>query len=65
MTSTSREVQGGGEFGAVHTFSTPLELYGEKVSVLNLEGLERAKRAAGRLKDVLDLAEIAELRKRA
>jgi hypothetical protein len=33
------------------------------VQVLSLEGLERAKRAAGRQKDVLDLAEILELRR--
>jgi hypothetical protein len=31
---------------------------------MDLDGLERAKRAAGRVKDLLDLAEIAEIRRR-
>jgi hypothetical protein len=57
------EVQGLGDFAAVRALSSSLELYGYEVSVLSLAGLERAKRSAGRLKDVLDLAEIAELRR--
>lgn len=57
------DVPGLGDFAAVRAYSSSLELYGYAVDVLSLEGLERAKRAAGRLKDVLDLAEIAELRK--
>ena len=41
-----------------------MDLYGRPVLVLSLDGLERAKRAAGRLKDLSDLAEILEIRKR-
>lgn len=40
------EVQGLGDFAAVHAFSSTLELYGLQVNVLSLEGLERAKRSA-------------------
>jgi hypothetical protein len=35
-----------------------------RIVVLDLDGLERAKRASGRAKDLLDLAEIAEIRRR-
>jgi hypothetical protein len=38
-------------------------VYGLDVFVMSLDVLERAKRAAGRAKDLLDLAEIAEIRK--
>jgi hypothetical protein len=41
-----------------------MEIYGMQVRVLSLDGLERAKRAAGRLKDLADLAEILEIRRR-
>ena len=37
-------------------------VYDRDVRVLSLDGLERAKRAAGRLKDLADLAEIQEIR---
>lgn len=52
------------------SWATPaLEHYasgvGHPVRVMSLAALERAKQATGRLKDLLDLAEIAELRRRA
>ena len=34
------------------------------IRVMDLDALERSKRAAGRVKDLLDLAEIAEIRRR-
>ena len=34
------------------------------IRVMDLDVLERSKRAAGRAKDLLDLAEIAEIRRR-
>ncbi len=41
-----------------------MELYGHPVRVMSLDQLEVAKRAAGRLKDLADLAEILEIRRR-
>ena len=58
------ELTGLGGFQVVRRLSEPMEVYGHQVQVLSLEGLERAKRAAGRLKDLLDLAEILEIRRR-
>jgi hypothetical protein len=58
------EISGLGGFTVVRRLSVPMAVYGREVHVLSLEGLERAKRAAGRIKDVADLAEILELRKR-
>jgi hypothetical protein len=58
------ELTGLGGFGQLVSDSIEMELYGRKVRVLNLDGLERAKRMAGRLKDLSDLAIIAELKKR-
>jgi hypothetical protein len=58
------EVTGIGPFNAVQSASGPMTIYGHQVQVLSLDGLERAKRAAGRLKDIADLAEILEIRKR-
>jgi hypothetical protein len=48
----------------VKAASSPLTLYGKSVDVLDLSGLERAKKAAGRVKDLADLAFIVELRRR-
>lgn len=59
------EVAGLGTYDTVTRLASELTLYDQRVRVLTLEGLERAKRAAGRLKDVLDLAEILELRRQA
>jgi len=58
------ELAGLGGFQVVRRLSDPMDLYDHRVHVLSLEGLERAKRAAGRLKDLLDLAEILEIRRR-
>jgi hypothetical protein len=57
------EVTGIGEFTVAKRLSETMTVYGREVYVLSLEGLERAKRAAGRLKDLVDLAEILELQK--
>jgi hypothetical protein len=57
------EVAGLGTHADVLPLSDVLDIHGSQVSVLNLDGLERAKRAAGRVKDLLDLGEIAELKK--
>lgn len=58
------EVSGLGGYPVVNRLAGPMLLYGHQVRVLGLDGLERAKRAAGRIKDVADLAEILELQKR-
>ena len=58
------EVTGIGPYLSVVRLSIPMEVYGRDVRVLSLEGLERAKRAAGRLKDLVDIAEIREIRRR-
>ena len=52
------EVPGLGTFDHVDAASTELEIEGTKLLVLTLEGLERAKRAAGRPKDLVDLGYI-------
>jgi hypothetical protein len=57
------EIAGLGTYDIVERLSSELTLYGRPVKVLTLEGLERAKRAAGRQKDLADLAEILELRR--
>lgn len=57
------EVTGIGTYAVVERLSAWTLVYRQQVRVLTLEGLERAKKAAGRLKDLLDLAEIAEIRK--
>ena len=57
------EVTGIGAFPAVARLSSVMEVYGRDVRVLTLDGLERAKIAAGRLKDLADLAEIREIRR--
>lgn len=49
------EVPGLGTFEHVDEASTELEIAGTKLLVLTVDGLERAKRAAGRPKDIVDL----------
>lgn len=56
------EVTGVGGFAEASRDAVTLTLYGHDIRVMNLDQLERAKRAAGRAKDLLDLAEIARLR---
>ena len=58
------EVLGVGGYAEASQTSTSMPIYGLDVRVLDLDGLARAKRAAGRVKDLVDLAEIAELKKR-
>jgi hypothetical protein len=58
------EVSGIGGYQDVKAASSALPLYGRRIRVLDLAGLERAKTAAGRIKDIADLAFIAELKKR-
>ncbi len=57
------EVSGLGYYDVAARLSSEMEVYGRLVKVLSFDGLERAKRAAGRLKDVMDLADIIELRR--
>jgi hypothetical protein len=57
------ELTGIGGYAAVQRLSVVMKVYEPDVRVLDLDGLERAKRAAGRLKDLTDLAEIREIRK--
>ncbi len=57
------EVTGLGAYDAILGNSTVLTLFGRDVRVLDLDGLERSKRAAGRAKDLLDLELIAALKK--
>lgn len=58
------EVTGVGTFEAVSRDAEDIDAYGHRVKLMSLATLERAKRAAGRRKDLLDLAEIQEIRKR-
>jgi hypothetical protein len=58
------EVTGLGAFDTVTSHASELELYGVPYLVLDLDGLELSKRAAGRVKDLLDLAEIETIRRR-
>lgn len=58
------DVPGVGGFDEVCKGSEEIELYGARVSILGLDALERAKRAAGRAKDLFDLSEIAQIRSR-
>ncbi len=58
------EVPGLGGFPEVERGATTLEIGGTPARVLDLPALERSKRAAGRVKDLLDLAELAEIRRR-
>ena len=57
------ELSGIGGYAAVLRLSVVMQVYNRDVRVLDLDGLERAKRAAGRLKDLSDLAEIREIRR--
>lgn len=55
------EVLGLGMYEAVYAVSEEIEVYGFPCSVLTLEGLIRAKRAAGRPKDLRALYELEAL----
>ena len=58
------EITGLGGFDEALASSSELDIAGTPTRVLTLDGLERTKRASGRAKDLLDLAEIGEIRKR-
>lgn len=58
------EVTGVGGFKECLADSVEVSLYGAMVAILGLDLLERSKRAAGRAKDLIDLAEIAALKAR-
>lgn len=58
------EVPGLGGFDAADALAGDLDVDGRPLRVLDLDGLERSKRAAGRVKDLLDLAEIEKIRAR-
>lgn len=55
------EVAGVGTFAEVEQNSNEIEMYGHKVRVISLEALINAKRAAGRVKDLLVLPELEAL----
>ena len=56
------EVPGLGAFEHVDAASDEMEIAGTRLLVLTLDGLERAKRAAGRPKDIVDLGYIRALK---
>ncbi|MBN9167542.1 MAG: hypothetical protein J0I07_41820 [Myxococcales bacterium] len=56
------EVPGLGTFDHVDAASSEIEVDGVRMLALTLEGLERAKRAAGRPKDLVDLGYIRALK---
>ena len=58
------EVAGVGAYAQVAAGSSELVVGDTPIRVMDLDALERSKRAAGRAKDLLDLAEIAEIRRR-
>ena len=58
------EVTGVGGFSEVARDAELIDLYGRRVKLMSLDTLEKSKRAAGRRKDLLDLAEIAEIKAR-
>jgi uncharacterized nucleotidyltransferase DUF6036 len=58
------EIPGIGDYERVAAGSSSVSVGSVQVLVMDLDALERAKRAAGRAKDLLDLAEIAEIRRR-
>jgi hypothetical protein len=56
------EVPGLGSFDAVAAHASEMAIYGAPFLVLDLDGLELSKRAAGRVKDLMDLDEISKIR---
>jgi hypothetical protein len=58
------EVTGVGGYESVEGAAAMMEVFGRSVRVLGLDGLEQAKRASGRIKNLADLAEILEIRRR-
>ena len=58
------EITGVGGFAEVSAGASELIVGDIPIRVTDLDALERSKRAAGRAEDLLDLAEIAEIRRR-
>lgn len=58
------ELAGVGGYGEAARDAEIVEPFGRRVAVVSLDVLERAKRAAGRAKDLLDLEAIRVLRRR-
>jgi hypothetical protein len=58
------EVPGVGGFREVEAGASLLDVAGLRVKVMDVGTLERSKRAAGRAKDLLDLAELVEIKRR-
>jgi predicted nucleotidyltransferase len=56
------ELAGLGGYDHVMKYSEALDLYGLPVNILSLEGLIKAKKAAGRPKDLLQLKELEALK---
>ena len=56
------EIVGGGRYKDLRPHSTVMRIFGRDVRVLNLDALVRAKRAAGRPKDLEAIAELEALR---
>jgi hypothetical protein len=54
---------GVGRYAELSSDAVEIQLYGREVSLISLDRLEASKKAAGRVKDLGDLAFIAELRK--
>jgi hypothetical protein len=57
------EVTGVGAYPQASRDADEMELYGHAVKVMSLDVLEAAKRGAGRIKDLADLAHIREIRR--
>lgn len=57
------EVSGIGGYDAAVADADRMELHSRPVLVMSLQGLERSKRAAGRLKDLADLEEILAIKR--
>lgn len=58
------EVPGVGSYAEVERGASTLDVGGLAAKAMDLDALTRAKRAAGRAKDLFDLAGIAEILKR-
>jgi hypothetical protein len=58
------EVPGVGGYDQIASDAVPMDVYGHRVLVMSLSALEKAKRTAGRLKDLSDLDEIQQIRRR-
>ncbi len=56
------EVAGLGFYDSVRSSSTSMEIYGRECHVLSLDGLIKAKRAAGRPRDLAAISELEALR---